>query len=387
LTPLAGEELGQQALRRERLKGANGQVVTAIGGAFLRCNAKNRNMLIMQILSEGGIMSPRWRIGIFVGALLLGFVGGILGTLIFGYGGKIASLEEKDQAVVAQLSDANDMLSALSSRLDSLENSLAAFKTHLNESGDALASLNDLVNSVQTQLETFQSDLAVRLGNLEPRLDSVESSISSLEGKLATLPKKPRLKVAYVDTESLFIKVFLPQVEAQRQVVSQKQEEIRNLQDRYLEGELTQEEYQQQMAKLQVELLQAQLDVDFTMLAKMIVSPAFVNSRSDLERLREKLQPVMDEVRSLLQATQLGIADMEGFTAQYRQLQSAFQQLDQLLTQAAAAKIVEIAQQVGKEQGYDLILGKKDVLIYHNEEAVADISGDVEARLWSLFSS
>ena len=332
-------------------------------------------------------MSPRWRIGIFVGALLLGFVGGILGTLIFGYGGKIASLEEKDQAIVAQLSDANDMLSALSSRLDSLENSLAAFKTHLNESGDALASLNDLVNSVQTQLETFQSDLAVRLGNLEPRLDSVESSISSLEGKLATLPKKPRLKVAYVDTESLFIKVFLPQVEAQRQVVSQKQEEIRNLQDRYLEGELTQEEYQQQMAKLQVELLQAQLDVDFTMLAKMIVSPAFVNSRSDLERLREKLQPVMDEVRSLLQATQLGIADMEGFTAQYRQLQSAFQQLDQLLTQAAAAKIVEIAQQVGKEQGYDLILGKKDVLIYHNEEAVADISGDVEARLWSLFSS
>jgi len=332
-------------------------------------------------------MSPRWRIGIFVGALLLGFVGGILGALIFGYGGKIASLEEKDQAIVAQLSDVNDMLSALSSRLDSLESSLAAFKTHLNESDDALASLNDLVNSVQIQLETLQGDLAVRLGTLEPRLNGVESNISSLEDQLASLPQGPGLKVAYVDAENLFVNVFLPQVEAQRQAMSQKQDEIRSLQVKFLQGEVGQEEYQQQAAKLQVELLQAQLDVDLTMLDKMIASPGFTNFRSDLERIREQAGPLANEVKNLLQATQLGIVDMDGFSDQYEQLQSAFQQLDQLLTQAAAAKIVEIAQQVAKEKGFDLVFRKKDVLIYRNEEAVADISREVEARLWTLFSS
>ena len=332
-------------------------------------------------------MSSRWRIGIFVGGLVFGFAGGILGTLIFGYGGKITSLEDKNQAIVAQLSDVSDTLATLSTHLDRLENSIAALKTRLTKTDDTLTSLNDLVNSIQAQLETLQSDLTSRLGDLEPRLDTVESSISSLEDQLVSVPQGPGFRVAYVDAENLFFKVFLPQVEAQRQAMSQKQGEIQNLQGRYLEGELTQDQYQQQVAKLQVELLQAQLNVDLTMLDKMIASPGFVNFRSDLERIREQARPLADEVKNLLQTAQLGIVDMEGFLAQYGQLESAFKQLDQLLTQAAAAKIVEIAQQVAKEKGFDLVFRKKDVLIYRNEEAVTDISGDVEGRLWGLFSS
>ncbi|MBC7098893.1 hypothetical protein H5T52_07215 [Candidatus Bipolaricaulota bacterium] len=221
---------------------------------------------------------------------------------------------------------------------------------------------------------------------LQARIDDLESEVSSLEDQLAALPQEgPGLKVAYVDAESLFVNVFLPQVEAQRQAMSQKQNEISSLQAKFLQGELGQEEYQQQAAKLRVELLQAQLNVDLTMLDKMIASPGFVNFRSDLERIREQARPLMDEVEKLLQTAQLGIVDMEGFSAQYSQLSSAFQQLDQLLTQAAAAKIVELAQQVGKEQGYDLVLRKKDVLIYRDESKVADISGEVEKRLWGLF--
>jgi len=327
-------------------------------------------------------MSSRWRIGLFVGALLLGLVGGILGTLIFGYGGKIASLEER---VAAQLSDVNDMLSALSSRVDSLENSLATFKTHLNESDDAIAGLNDLVSSVQTQLETLQTDLAVRIENLEPRLDSVESQVSTLKDRLSLLPQELGLKVAYVNAESLFLKVFLPQVEAERQVMTQKQQEIQQLQVRYLQGEIDQDRYQQQSAKLQVELLKAQLTVDLTMLDKMIASLGFANFKGDLQEIKEQAQPLADEVDYLLQAAKVGIVNMEGFLAQYQQLQSAFQQLDQLLTQAAAAKIVEIAQQVAREKGFDLVLRKKDVLIYYNSSTVSDISGDVEGRLWNLF--
>jgi Skp family chaperone for outer membrane proteins len=90
-------------------------------------------------------------------------------------------------------------------------------------------------------------------------------------------------------------------------------------------------------------------------------------------------------VDNLVQTAEVGIVNMEGFLAQYQQLQSAFQQLDQLLTQAAAAKIVEIAQQVAREKGFDLVLRKKDVLIYYDSSTVADISGEVEGRLWNLF--
>jgi chromosome segregation ATPase len=220
---------------------------------------------------------------------------------------------------------------------------------------------------------------------LESRISSVETSISSLQKKVDNLAQSPGLKVGYVDAENLFIRVFLTQVESERQAMAKKQQEIRELQAKYLQGQLTQDQYQQEAAKLQVELLQTQLNVDLSMLDKMIASPGFTNFRADLERIREQARPIEDEVQNLIQNAQVGIVDMEGFLAQYQQLQSAFQQLDQLLTQAAAAKIVEIAQQVAKEKGFDLLLRKKDVLIYRNEDTIIDISGDVETRLWNLF--
>jgi len=212
---------------------------------------------------------------------------------------------------------------------------------------------------------------------LEARLSGVESRLAALEGKT--------LEIAYVDAENLFLKVFLPQVDAQ--AMTQKQQEIQQLQVRYMQGELDQDQYQQQVAKLQAELLKAQLTVDLTMLDKMIASPGFANFKGDLQKIKDQAKPLADEVDNLLQTAEVGIVNMEGFLAQYRQLQAAFQQLDQLLTQAAAAKIVEIAQQVAREKGFDLVLRKKDVLIYYNSSTVSDISGDVEGRLWNLFSA
>ncbi|MCD5408403.1 SHOCT domain-containing protein [Candidatus Bipolaricaulota bacterium] len=231
----------------------------------------------------------------------------------------------------------------------------------------------------------FQQDGDV--SGLESRIAGVESRLSTLEGRVAALPQEVGLKVAYVDAEELFMKVFLPKVDAERQAMILKQQEIQQLRARYLQGEISQEEYQQQGARLQVELLQAQLNVNLTMLDKMIASPGFANFRGDLERIRESARPLTAEVANLVQSAQLGIVYLEGFMATYQQLQAAFQQLDQLLSRVAAAKIVEIAQQVAREQGLDLVLRKKDVLIYYNDQKITDISGEVEGRLWGLFSS
>ncbi|MGC9530294.1 MAG: hypothetical protein ACP5G2_06810 [Candidatus Bipolaricaulaceae bacterium] len=220
---------------------------------------------------------------------------------------------------------------------------------------------------------------------LKDDVRDLETEISQLESQLAALPEGPGLKIGYVDAESLFIRVFLTQVESERQAMQRKQADIQSLQARYLQGEVTPDQYQQQVAKLRVELLQSQLAVDLSMLDKMIASAGFANFRSDLERIREQARPLEDQVKALLESVEVAVVDMETFLAQYQQLSASFQQLDQLLTQAAAAKIVEIAQQVGDEEDYDLVLRKKDVLIYRQEGAVSDISPSVEQRLWNLF--
>lgn len=214
---------------------------------------------------------------------------------------------------------------------------------------------------------------------------ALEDRISTVESRLEGIDLAPGPKVAYVDAETLFTRVFWAQVQAERQAMERKQKEIQDLALRYSQGEIPQDQYEEALLRLQAELLEANLTIILTMLDKMITSPGFANFRSDLELIREQARPVRDGVRNLVETASLGIVDREGFLAQYQQHQLAFQQLDQLLTQAAAAKIAEIAQQVGREQGYDLVLKRQDVVIYRNPEGVGDISPTVEQRLWNLF--
>jgi len=253
----------------------------------------------------------------------------------------------------------------------------------------------------QRLLESKIEDLEHNIALLQEQADDLSHLIALLEERLANLQQGARSTgmtesqdvllrkpvIAYVDVEKIFLSVFLDQVKAVRQAMIQKQQEIQQLQVRYMQGKIGPDEYQQQAAELQAELLKAQLTVDLTMLDKMIACPGFANFRGDLQRIRDQAQPLVDEVDNLLQTAEVGIVDMEGFRVECQQLQSAFQQLDQLLTQAAVAKIVEIVQQIGDEGGYSLVLRKKDVLIYSDESLVKDISDEVMTRLGELLSA
>lgn len=227
----------------------------------------------------------------------------------------------------------------------------------------------------------------VDTGNLEARLSSLEGRVANLEAQVGQAASGGGLKLAYVDAEGLFIRVFLPQVEAERQAMADKQAQLQDLQRRFLAGEITQEEYQQQAARTQVEILQAQLQVNLTMLDKMIASPGFADFRGDLQTIQAQAQSLQASLQEVANRAQVAILDMQDFMADLQQLQLAFQQLDQLLTQAAAAKIVQVAQAVGREGGYDLVLRKKDVVIYYNPALIVDISAEVEVRLRELFAS
>ncbi|MCR4392034.1 MAG: OmpH family outer membrane protein [Candidatus Acetothermia bacterium] len=221
---------------------------------------------------------------------------------------------------------------------------------------------------------------------LTSRIVKLEERQAAVEGRVAGITQGGSgLKVGVVDAETLFTRVFLPQVEAERAAMTAKAEDIQDLQADYAAGKIEPDQYQQRYLRLQAEYIQAALKVNLVMLDKMIASPGFLNLRADLENVRTQAKPITDEVEKAVREAQVTILDPQGFSERLTELRAAFQQLDQLLTQVAAVKILEISQQVAKEKGYDLVLRTKDVVLYRREGAVVDLSADVEQRLWNLF--
>lgn len=224
------------------------------------------------------------------------------------------------------------------------------------------------------------------VAKLADRVTRVESGQKDLETRLSGITASGAgLRVAVVDAETLFTRVFLPQVQTERAAMEAKARDIQTLQTDYAAGKVQLATYQQRYLRLQAELVQSSLTVNMAMLNKMIASPGFINMRSDLESVRTQAKPIADEVEKTVKEAQVTILDMQGFSERLQQLQAAFQQLDQLLTQVAAAKMVEITQQVGREKGYDLVVRTKDVIMFRRESTVVDLSSDVEGRLWGLF--
>ncbi|NOX44444.1 MAG: hypothetical protein GXO72_01725 [Caldiserica bacterium] len=288
-------------------------------------------------------------------ALVAGFVGGLVAGFILPRGGAPAGEE-------------------LTARVEALEAKIGEFSGY-----------GSRIKGVEAKVGEFEG----KLSQLEGKLSHIEDRLGGLEQKVAGVGTGggPGLKVGYVDADSLFIKVFIPQVQAERAVMEEKKRAISELQARRMRGEIGDDEFKLQYYPLQVELLLAQYKVDMSMLDKMIASPGFANLKSDLERLREQASPAVDEINKLLDEAKLGVVDEQAFMAKYQALQNAFQQLDQLLTQIAAQKIVEVTQAVAQEKGYDLVLRRKDVLVFRNAETVDDLSPLVEQRLWKLFAT
>ena len=209
-----------------------------------------------------------------------------------------------------------------------------------------------------------------------------EATVKALEGRVEDLESSSTspLKIAYINAEEAFI-VFTDAVKDLRQKAVDKQAEIGPLQQQYLASAISREEFDTQNNQLQVELLQAQLNIDIGTIDRMIASPGFSDIRNDLERLREEAQPVIDEMKKLVSTVRVGIIDPQEFQNRFNQVKAAFTQLDQLLTQAATSKIVKAAEKIAVENGYDLVLRAKNVIIYRNTAKLVDITDLVKHEL------
>jgi len=238
---------------------------------------------------------------------------------------------------------------------------------------DRVAALEAQVGALQSQVQL----LTLTTSRALETITSLETQVATLEANRAT-----PLKVAYINAEDAF-SVFTDAVSDLRQRAIDKQGEIVKLQQQYMASTISKEHFDNQNNQLQAELLQAQLNIDLGTIDKMIASPGFTNMRSDLQRLKNEAQPVVDDMKKLVSTVRVGVIDTTEFQNRYTQVKNAFTQLDQLLTQAATAKIVQAANNVAVDQGYDLVLRTKNVIVYRNTAKLTDITNLVKEEIAS----
>ena len=209
-----------------------------------------------------------------------------------------------------------------------------------------------------------------RIADLEEQIEQLQGQQGSGEG----------LRVAYLDAEEAF-SVFLEATADLRERANEKMQEAADLQNEYAAATISRDDYQQRARELQAELLDAQLTIDIQALDKMIASDDFSDIRSKLEEWRETAQLLANEVNNLVSMAKMGVVDATEYESRYATAENAFQQFDTGLTQAATLKIVQVAQQISIEDGYDMVLRVKNVLVYRNPAALIDITDEVKSRI------
>ena len=207
-----------------------------------------------------------------------------------------------------------------------------------------------------------------------------DSELSALRDEVTALRQQGALRIAYAKTEDAFT-VFTDAVSDMRQRASDKAAEIVQLQQEFVQSTISREDYEQELMGLKTEFLDAQFAVQVAMIDTMIAADGFADIRGELTALKEEAQPVIDEMKNLLSTARIGVIDSTEFDSRYSQLESAYQQLDQLLVGAATVKVVEAASTVAIERGFDLVLNKQNVLVYWNPASIIDITDLVKAKL------
>lgn len=206
------------------------------------------------------------------------------------------------------------------------------------------------------------------------------SEFRTLQNEVANLRQQGALRIAFVKAEDAF-KVFTDAVSDMRQRATDKAAEVVQLQQEYNNGTISDSDFEQQMMELRAEFLDAQYAVQVTMIDRMIAADGFADIRGELTALKEEAQSYVDEMKDLLSTARIGVIGTAEFDSRYAQLENAYKQLDQLLVSAATVKVVEAAEEVALERGFDLVLNKQNVYVYSNPASVVDITDLVKTRL------
>ena len=214
------------------------------------------------------------------------------------------------------------------------------------------------------------------------------AALAELQSQVAALQNQgagQELRIAYMNAEDAFT-VFTDAVADLRQRAEEKKAEAEALAVSFQEGTVSPEDYNKQLAVLQVELLDAQWTIDMGTINKMLASDGFADMRADLEKLKDDVQTYIDDTKNLISTARVGILNEAEFQAIYSRATAAFNQFDQLLTKAASTKLVAEAERIAIENGYDLVIRVKNVIMYRNPATLDDITDLVKSRISSYFN-
>ena len=213
-------------------------------------------------------------------------------------------------------------------------------------------------------------------GASSAELDALRADITLLK----QADSAQSLKLAYMDAEEAF-KVFVLAVGDLRQQIEDKSVEITALRSEYAQGVITLEDYERNYYVLNAEMLDARMSTAAGTLDRMIASDEFSDLRSALITLREEGQPLINAINDLVSTIRVGAIDSTEFLNRLNTFTPAFEQFDGYVTSAATQKLVQATDKVAREQGFDLVIRKKDVIMYRNDLTVSDITETVKAEI------
>ena len=285
-------------------------------------------------------------------SLVLGFAGGYLAQQI--------NQEESED------------LSGLKNRVSSLQ-----------------ASLTDVQNKVNN-IDTGGGGESADLSSLENSLSTVRSQISDLEGRVEQVSGQisgqsqetsgTKLEIGYMNAQRAF-QVFTDAVGGEREEVKNIQSDIQDLIKQFSADEIDREDFRLRYDTLRAKRLQAQLQVDLAMINKMQEARGFTDIRQDLQNVKQQINPLQNNIDTLVDDLEMGFIDPEKAEGNLGQLDSQFQQLDQMMTGIIESKMSQVAYGLAGEEDYDLVFRQENVLLYRNSESVDDLTEQVMDQL------
>ena len=292
-------------------------------------------------------------------------------------GNKINSLREENSSLKEKVNSLETTNNEQESRIEELQEENTRLENRVEKLNEKISSTNQALESTMSDLrekylttDEFQSLKAVVV-NQGDTLSSLQAEVDELSRPEGTVQITP-LKIGYVNATEAFT-VFTDAVSEEREKAKAKDEELRGLREKAIQGEISEEEYKNQSITLQAEKLKAQLAIDLAMIDKMIEAQGFQEVSDRLKQLRDQVTPIMDELDSVLENLKSGSAIPEDEQT-LSQINNQYQQLDDLLTRLIESKIFQITNVEARDEGYDLVLRQENVLLYRDGNTVDDLT-------------
>jgi chromosome segregation ATPase len=306
-------------------------------------------------------------------ALVLGFGGGYLAQMVGG-GSDVSDLSDKVDVI-------SEEISSLRTKVNRIPDDFASFA-----SVDEVSALKSSLDQLKQQVdETGVGVSGEDVSELQNRVQDIESRIGEIETSGASDGSGSGLRVGYVNATEAF-NVFTNAVKEERERAQQKNEELVNLRERAIQGEISEEEFNKQSDILQAEKLKAQLAIDLAMVEKMMNAKGFESISDRLSQLKSQVDPIMNELNNVLENMRNNSAAPEEVAQTLSQINSQYQQLDNLLTRLIETKIFQITNVEADKQGYDLVFRQENVVLYRDSAKVDDLTEATKEVLRSEIS-